>query len=335
MYFHDCYVCFTALPRVLHSPPQLCCWGASSPGALCEGWHETPTNTGAGSPTMAKARRNHMHRPPHAWRHGWLWQGTGDGELGGLVRWEYGLGDRTCSAGLQARCHGKAAVFRRCTVTPSWGCQPWAPQLSWQHTRFFWFSPARLGEELPLSRPYWDKYSCWQQKTQRRPSVGTGVGLGHGVRVAPGSFPQEVASAGRSTAGHCCHYTSFLQGLCSRHCCLPLCSCGGGLWGSPGQPCIAPHGMGAPSSGSRGLLWLSTGACGRHLQRSLQAQPCASKLLAVQPELSVQAGGCAKACVCPCRPRNMGVASPTEQVLPNKDCAGDAGQGQVKEGNVK
>lgn len=165
--------------------------------------------------------------------------------------------------------------------------------------------------------------------------MGTGMGLGHGVRVAPGSFPREVASAGGSTAGHCCHYTSFLRGLCSRRCCLPLCSCGGGLWGSPGQSCIAPHGTGAPSSGSRGLLWLSTGACGRHLQRSLQAQPCAAKLLVVQPELSVQARGCAKACVRPCRPQNTGVASPTEQVLPNKDCAGDAGQGQVKEGNVK
>lgn len=38
----------------------------------------------------------------------------------------YGLGDRTCSAGVQAGCPGEAAASRGSAVAPSWGCRPQA-----------------------------------------------------------------------------------------------------------------------------------------------------------------------------------------------------------------
>lgn len=115
--------------------------------------------------------------------------------------------------------------------------------------------------------------------------MGTGVGLVRGglgwhSGASPRS-PREVAGVG------------------GKHCLLPLplhllspgilfvtllraimCV---GLRRSPGQPYMAPHGTGAPSSGCRGPLRLSTGACSRHLQRSLQAQPCAAELAEMQP----------------------------------------------------
>lgn len=119
-------VCFAVLPRALRSPPRLCGQG-NHPwhlpcGPLVKGGTR-PHKLRCQQPHGAEGREKPQAQDPV---HLVAWPaavGSQRQQAQQPCVLKYGLGDRTCSTGVQARCPGEAATSRGSAVAPSWGCR--------------------------------------------------------------------------------------------------------------------------------------------------------------------------------------------------------------------
>lgn len=96
-------------------------------------------------------------------------------------------------------------------------------------------------------------------------------------------------------------------------CCVPVCSCGKELQGSPGQPCTAPHGTDAPSRASKEAV--PALPLRRGLQQTPPEVPPSSAMCCRAP--CIQTRGCTETCSRPGQSQSTRGGEPAEQDLPS------------------